>query len=298
MPEITLIDLPYQTSLLPFFQAVRHLPYPAILDSNHEHFPDTQYDILVADPLARIHPKKNNKLIQWRQEALYHLNSADGVNATDNPMTLLNELYSLITQEPWAKNAPQNVPFIGGLLGFYGYESGHFVENLPDTVKHDIQLEQLSVGLYGWAVVSSHGEQKTQLIVTPWCSQAEADTILALLQAVQEVETAKEVEEAEQASGKRASNAFSLTSRFTSNMSKASYAQKFHQVQEYIQSGDCYQVNLAQRFSSTYQGDTLTAYQSLRHVCPTPFSAYLELGEDQALLSHSPERFFFAIKGE
>ena len=283
MSEIKYVNLPYQASLLSFFSAVRDLPYPALLDSNHEHFPDTNYDILVAKPIARIHPTQNSQTITWYDKPLYELSH------TDNPMTLLNELMSLICQETWAQSAPKDLPFIGGLLGFYGYESGHFVEHLPDTVKHDIQLDTLSIGLYGWAVVTNHKEKTTQLITSPWChSEDIADLINRFTSACDDVLVKHNLNEA---------RPFALKAPFTSNMSEAEYAQKFTTVQDYIQSGDCYQVNLAQRFSTHYQGDTFTAYHALRSVCPTPFSAYMEFSPEQSILSHSPERFLLCDQG-
>ena len=48
--------------------------------------------------------------------------------------------------------------------------------------------------------------------------------------------------------------AFTLTSGWRSNMTAPEYAEKFSRVQAYLQSGDCYQVNLAQRFRAAYQG--------------------------------------------
>ncbi|MEO9273858.1 aminodeoxychorismate synthase component I [Marinomonas sp. 5E14-1] len=278
MSEIKRVNLPYQTSLLSFFSAVRDLPYPALLDSNHEHFSDTQYDILVANPLARIRPSQDtpsSDLITWRDTPIYELQS------TRNPMNLLNELMTLICQEPWAKSAPKELPFTGGLLGYYGYESGHFVEKLPDTVEHDIQLASLDMGLYAWAVISSHQRKTTQLVLTPWCSNEETEGLVKRFTSAKP-DNLKD---------------FTLKMPFTSNMTEGEYSEKFAAVQKYIQSGDCYQVNLAQRFSSTYQGDTFTAYQALRDVCPTPFSAYLEVSPKQSLLSHSPERFLLCDKG-
>ena len=41
---------------------------------------------------------------------------------------------------------------------------------------------------------------------------------------------------------------FSLTSQWQSNMSQRSYSEKFAAIEEYLKSGDCYQINLAQRF--------------------------------------------------
>lgn len=284
MSELKRVTLPYQTSLLSFFEVVRDLPYPALLDSNHENFPDTQFDILVANPLARIRPSSDRDMITWRDgKALYDLQAtAQDQDNKQNPISLLNELMTLICQEPWALSAPKDLPFTGGLLGYYGYESGHFVEQIPDTVKHDIALDTLDLGLFGWAVITSHQTKTTQLIITPWCEEQESADIIERL--TQANTTTKHQE-------------FALTKPFTSNMTADDYAEKFAAVQEYIQSGDCYQVNLAQRFSSQYEGDTFTAYQSLRKACPTPFSAYIELSDEQSLLSHSPERFLLCDKG-
>ncbi|XPE70362.1 hypothetical protein ACNKHP_25485 [Shigella boydii] len=40
------------------------------------------------------------------------------------------------------------------------------------------------------------------------------------------------------------------------------HAAKTRLVQEYVHSGDCYQVNLAQRFNATYSGDKWQAIPS------------------------------------
>src|SRR5690606_18476487 len=68
------------------------------------------------------------------------------------------------------------------------------------------------------------------------------------------------------------------------------YANAIQKIQAYIQAGDCYQVNFAQRFTADYTGDPLTAYLALRSALPSPFSGYLET-EQGAVLSLSPERF-------
>ncbi|GAB3484624.1 aminodeoxychorismate synthase component I [Marinomonas epiphytica] len=279
MSEIKLINLPYQTSLVPFFQSMRDLAYPALFDSNHEHFADTRYDILVASPIARIraHYKmaKAVSQIEWRDQPLYSLNT------DQSPFALLDDLMKLVCREEWAQNAPKSLPFCGGLMGYYGYESGHFLEKLPDTVEHDIRLDTLNLGLYGWAVISDHQEATTQLMVTPWCPEHEEQDILQRLQ-TPSTEPAP---------------SFQLRTAFQSNMTADQYLEKFNKVQDYIRAGDCYQVNLAQRFSSQYVGDPLEAYLSLRTVCPTPFAAYMELEKGQSILSHSPERFLLCDKG-
>jgi para-aminobenzoate synthetase component 1 len=89
---------------------------------------------------------------------------------------------------------------------------------------------------------------------------------------------------------------FTLTSKWRSNMTEQEYADKFARVQAYLQSGDCYQVNLAQRFQATYQGDEWQAFTRLNASNKAPFSAFLRL-EHGAILSLSPERFIHLSEG-
>lgn len=90
---------------------------------------------------------------------------------------------------------------------------------------------------------------------------------------------------------------FHLTSSWQSNMDKASYIEKFNKVQSYLLSGDCYQINLAQRFSAQYQGDEFEAYLALKSANKAPFSAFIRLN-NAAILSVSPERFLQLSQGK
>ena len=54
---------------------------------------------------------------------------------------------------------------------------------------------------------------------------------------------------------------------------------KISPVQEYLHSGDCYQVNLAQRFHATYSGDEWQAFLQLNQANRAPFSAFYALNK-------------------
>ena len=75
-----------------------------------------------------------------------------------------------------------------------------------------------------------------------------------------------------------------------SNLDRDAYAAAFHAVQEHIRRGDCYQVNLTQRFEAEADGDAWHAYLRLREINPAPFAAYLDLPDGKVVCS-SPERF-------
>ncbi|SQD04230.1 para-aminobenzoate synthase component I [Escherichia coli] len=77
-------------------------------------------------------------------------------------------------------------------------------------------------------------------------------------------------------------------------MTREQYGEKFRQVQEYLHSGDCYQVNLAQRFHATYSGDEWQAFLQLNQANRAPFSAFLRL-EQGAILAFRQSGLFFVI---
>jgi para-aminobenzoate synthetase component 1 len=85
--------------------------------------------------------------------------------------------------------------------------------------------------------------------------------------------------------------------RIASNFTQAQYADAFARVQQYLQAGDCYQINLAQRFSAKAEGDALAAYLSLRRLNPAPFAACMRLPQLDILCA-SPERFLQVRKGQ
>jgi para-aminobenzoate synthetase component 1 len=77
-----------------------------------------------------------------------------------------------------------------------------------------------------------------------------------------------------------------------SNLDYQKYCLAIEKTLQYIQAGDIYQANIAQRFSC-FLPDGLSdidLYQRLRQKNPAPFATYIRLGENR-ILSSSPERF-------
>ena len=133
----------------------------------------------------------------------------------------------------------------------------------------------MAVGLYSQAIVFDHKSQTFFLV----CPESEQESLSAFIQSkVDDQPPAKQT------------MAFNLNAPWQSNISKSQYREKFQRVQQYLHNGDCYQINLTQRFSSQYQGDEFNAYLALRDKNQAPFSAFLRFG-NFAVLSVSPERF-------
>jgi anthranilate/para-aminobenzoate synthase component I len=82
---------------------------------------------------------------------------------------------------------------------------------------------------------------------------------------------------------------------FRSNMSRSQFESMVTRAQEYIAAGDIYQVNLAQKFTTSFGGNSYRLFEHLLARSPAPGGAFLDFG-DTRILSASPE-LFLRIRG-
>ncbi|MUK78879.1 aminodeoxychorismate synthase component I [Aliivibrio fischeri] len=258
--KLSITQLDYQSnSVIDFFSAIANQPWAMLLNSSAKNHIDNRYDILVADPIATLQT----------HGAITTINAIGKQPVTSEacPFQLLAHYQERLIPH----HSPiENLPFIGGALGYFSYDLGRRVESIPNTAQQDILSADMAVGIYNWALVADNKTSTLHLI------QPKGGDRLHWLQqfiSIKEVDTA-----------------FSLTSDWVSNMTESEYANKFEVIQQYLQSGDCYQINLAQRFKAQYQGSEWEAYQKLATQNGAPFSAYIKTPE-ATILSVSPERF-------
>jgi para-aminobenzoate synthetase component 1 len=170
--------------------------------------------------------------------------------------------------------APGDLPFCGGYIGHFSYELGRRLQGLPASTQCSLPLAMAHY--YPWAIVQDRKAQQSWLLGDCSLSDELADQIRELLAAPAI------------AAG---SDAFKLTGEFRGQWSLDEYRAVFDRVKQYIGAGDCYQINIGQRFSADFSGELFEAYRHLRDIARAPFSAYFPLNAGQALLSLSPERF-------
>ena len=175
-----------------------------------------------------------------------------------------------------------NVPFAGGALGYWSYDLARRMMTLPGIAHATEHLPDMAVGIYDWAVVLDHRQQSARLV----SQQRFAGTAELLPRILRRLQSKPDFP----------SDSFRVHGHITSNFSPDSYAAAFSKVRDYLQSGDCYQVNLAQRFSAKAEGDAFGAYLRLRSLNPAPYAAFLNLPQAQ-ILCNSPERFISVQSG-
>lgn len=286
-------ELAYQQDSASLFEKLAHQQWAMLLDSGQAIDPSTglagsqygRYDILVAEPFITLVTKnKQTKITQNGQVNI----------SEDDPFYLLNYL---LNQYKVSKNnvslnylnlekiSDLNCPFAGGALGYFAYDLARTIEKLPNIATPAADTPEMMIGFYDWAVIFDHREKKCSLVSHGFTENVKENwqALCARFDAM--ILKPKGLSE----------SLFQVTSNIQSNLSKSQYFQAFDKVKSYIDAGDCYQVNLAQRFSAQVQGDSWQAYKKLRQISPAPFMAYMNLplndAENFQVLSNSPERF-------
>ncbi|MEI6858610.1 MAG: chorismate-binding protein, partial [Shewanella sp.] len=268
--SILRLDWKYTTTEL--FSSLSDIPWAMLLDSANADHCDSRFDIICLDPIATLITKGENTEISRYQDHC----------VTSTSLSLLNP-FDLVKQElahyfPVQKLS--DLPFSGGAMGSFNYDLGRKIEKIPEIAADDIPLPMMNIGLYLWALVFDHQDQL-------WClvhygDEKAAKFSLTWLRTLLKIKSRKAD--------------FTLVSDWEPQLTKAEYEDKFDIIQEYIQSGDCYQINLTQRFSAKYVGDEWQAYLKLREANQSPFSSFIRLSH-ATLLSISPERFI-QLRGE
>lgn len=272
-----IISLDYQPDSAHWFTAVRHLPNAIWLDSGHPGSSYGRFDIISAAPHCLLETRGVNTTIRY-------LDGSTEESAQD-PFYLLKQWLPVDQQTP-----DSDLPFIGGALGYFGYDLGRRLETIPNLALDDIALPDMSVGIYPWAIVQDHTHQKSWLVINEGLSQ-KIDGAYNFLEIEQlcSAQAENPVFHDLKQSIKSDEKSFKI-SHFESNINVSDYREALVKIQEYIIAGDCYQVNFAQRFSAEFSGDPFIAYLALRAALPSPFSGFMQL-EAGAILSLSPERF-------
>lgn len=258
-------QLPYFQDSSTLFANIVNQPWSVFLDSGSQSNCLGRFDVLAADPVCTLVTEGKTTIITniTKPERCYQ--------SDEDP-------FALITQQLLAANCYSDiVPFSGGAIGYFSYDLARRLETLPELAIDAENIPEMAVGIYDWAVIIDHQKQQSWLVGQGLVNK----TIDNWQQLIAQFSTVQSVP---------ATSVFKVTSPIKSNMSQREYAQAFYRIKDYLAEGDCYQVNLAQRFSCDCEGDPWLAYLHLRQINSAPYCSYLNTSDVQ-ILSSSPERF-------
>jgi len=250
-------------------EAFRDLPGLALLESARPGR-NARWTYLTADPVAVL----------------------ESPAAGPDPFAVARRLVARLDRTPVVPaDAP---PFLGGLVGFLGYDLGAVLERLPAIAPADQDLPLLRLALHDWVVAwdrrTGHAWLGGRALDGDGRRLARRlDDVHARLTSPQRQPPTW----SPQPAGDDAAGALV----FRSGLDRPAYQAGVERIRAHIARGDIYQANLSRRLETEFGGDPWEIYRRLRTGDPSLFSAYLDLGSGpltgrpRALLSASPEPF-------
>lgn len=196
-------------------------------------------------------------------------------------MAALRGLLPQITHGP--HNTIPDLPFFGGLIGFFGYAFGAKLEGIScQTIATE---PECAFGFYDHAFVWDRQEKRA--FVTGFSGLGEG------------VEQSRARQKALCAAWHAVVQGSSMAAHalphlaFTADQTQQAYCHAVAQAKEFIAAGDIFQVNITGRYTATLENSfsDKQLYRALRSHAPAPFGAYMRCGGHYALHSTSPERF-------
>jgi len=194
--------------------------------------------------------------------------------------------YFLQEQMSRYKFTPQvGVPrFIGGLVGYLGYESVRFFEPI---LKSRMKRAALPDGIYLLAdtvIAFDHARRSLSLIAN--VLDGDADSANRKLD---------EIESRIQSPLPPAQPRDVKASKTRSNMTQGRYEDMVRDAKEHIAAGDIFQVVLSQRFTRETNVEPFDVYRAVRRLNPSPYMFFFDFGivddEPLFLVGSSPEIF-------
>jgi len=295
---------------LPFWQyyeLFRRSNYGFLLDSGMDHQRLGQYSFLGGEPFLVFRAKRRpggppqagaKVAWQWLADADGRaLDRPETTTCIADPFARLREMLRGVGRLS-ARDEPPPVPFQAGAVGYFGYEAGHFIEQLPDTGRDDPALPDVYLMFIDKLLAKCHRSGRTWLSVLGRGDDEDSarrraeslrDRMLGRIEALEPqcVPTTRASSSTVPTPDQVARTRVDVTSQFD----QAGYQRAVATIREHIAAGDIFQACMTQRFDAPLVGgDAWDLYQQLRRINPAPFAGYLNFPEAQ-VVSSSPERF-------
>jgi len=254
------------------YMKLRDLPSSFLLESVEGGAPVARFSVLGGDP----------RLVLESDGRDVRVTTAAGTTVEPgDPLGSLRRHLARHRAEPRA-DLP---PFVGGFLGYIGYDAVRLWERLPHRPPDDLGLPVFRLGLMDTVVVFDHLRHTIRVIANAAPDETDADR--AYRRARERIE-----QMLARLAGPRPLEPppppLHLAPRST--MSPERYCAAVERAQQHIRAGDIYQIILSQRFAVPVPGlDPLALYRALRVVNPSPYMFLVEAG-DATLVGSSPER--------
>ncbi len=190
---------------------------------------------------------------------------------------------------------PELPRFNGGVVGYFGYDLVRFMERLPETAEHDLEVPDMMMLFCDNLVVFDHVRHKLIVIANMRARDGDVAELRAgYADAIARIEQI--IDDIQQPLRPPASKKVAGTGEWRSNFTQEQHEANVRAAKEYIKAGDIFQVVLSQRLSRETDADPFTIYRALRMLNPSPYMYFLDFsgiagleGDPVRIIGSSPE---------
>jgi len=222
---------------------------------------------------------QSSEMIKVKGNTVFYINE-DKIEEikSNNPLEWIEDFYS----KNQVKNLPKNIPFSGGLVGYFGYETIQFIETKLDIEKIDaLNVPDIFLFVCNEIIIFDNLDNCIQIIVNAKTDKENSYE-----------ESISRIEEVEKLINKKKTinlkNKSLNKNDFTSSFKKENFMAAVDKTKQYISDGDVMQVVLSQRLSKKFEGNPIDMYEALRDMNPSPYMYYLDM-DDFQIIGSSPE---------
>jgi anthranilate synthase component 1 len=234
------------------------------------------------------------------------VNSQSGVSASGSP-TL--ETRQFDSADPLAElrrrveayraaTLPELPPFCGGAVGYAGYDTVRYVEDLPNPPQDDRQVPDLAFAFYDQVVVFDNITKTILVVVLARPGAPGASLSGAYETACRRVDAIVERLSVDLCNLRPVDidTRGTPTLGYRSNFTQEEFEAAVRKCVEYIRAGDIFQVVFSQRLEVPIRAHPFEIYRTLRVVNPSPFMFYLRT-PSVTLVGSSPEIMVRVVDG-
>lgn len=171
-------------------------------------------------------------------------------------------------------------PFLGGWIGYLGYDVSRFFEILPSSLSTNLILPDALFYLVREILVFDHLKHKAKIIILAENQKNQDDALKRINHIIHALNHPLDSKNKKKITAKKGVP--------QSNFRKEEFEKAVEKSKEYILAGDIFQVVLSQRFSGKTSSSPFQIYRALRTINPSPYMFFLDL-EDFQLIGSSPE---------
>lgn len=184
-----------------------------------------------------------------------------------------------------AAQLPELPRFFGGLTGYFAYEMVSFLEDIPNHLPEDVPLAHLM--LPQQVVIFDNLRQSMTCVQLVFLEDGE-DAATAYKNGLRELQTLTQVVEKQQVTQTKQECKPLRDLDLQPECSECDYRKKVNAAKEHITAGDVIQTVVAHPFTADAPADPVELYRAQRHVNPSPYLYFVQLG-GRCLIGSSPE---------